>query len=92
MFYIQRLSFRRLKKITSLPFVGSLLLLVIYCCAFITINLPCSSYNRDGSIYAYAISYDWSRGYADYNPSIMKNTILLHGMNPDEQKAKPKAK
>jgi mRNA export factor len=41
-------------------------------------------------IYAYAISYDWGRGYAEYNPQTMKNTILLHSMKEDECKAKPK--
>jgi len=50
----------------------------------------CSSYNRSGMIYAYAISYDWGRGYAEYNPQTMKNTILLHSMKEDECKAKPK--
>lgn len=49
-----------------------------------------SSYNRSGLIFAYALSYDWSKGYADYNPQVMKNTILLHSMKEDEVKAKPK--
>jgi mRNA export factor len=52
--------------------------------------IPCSTYNRTGSIYAYAVSYDWSRGYADYNPQAMKNTILLHPVKEEEAKAKPK--
>jgi len=50
----------------------------------------CSAYNRLGQIYAYAISYDWSKGYAEYNPQVMKNTIMLHSMKDDESKAKPK--
>jgi hypothetical protein len=25
--------------------------------------IPCSAFNHDGTIYAYAISYDWSRGF-----------------------------
>ena len=40
--------------------------------------ITCSAFNRDGLLYAYAVSYDWSRGYASYNPQHMKNTILLH--------------
>ncbi|KAJ9518687.1 hypothetical protein QJQ45_018725 [Haematococcus lacustris] len=53
--------------------------------------IPCSSFNKDGSLYAYAVSYDWSRGYSDYQPQQMKNTILLHQVKEDEVKAKPKA-
>jgi hypothetical protein len=26
-------------------------------------NIPCASFNMDGSIYAYALSYDWNRGF-----------------------------
>lgn len=25
--------------------------------------IPCSAFNSDGTIYAYALSYDWSRGF-----------------------------
>jgi hypothetical protein len=25
--------------------------------------IPCSAFNHDGNIYAYALSYDWSRGF-----------------------------
>ena len=42
--------------------------------------IPCTSFNRDGSIFAYAVSYDWSRGYSEYNPQTMKNAILLHAV------------
>jgi mRNA export factor len=56
------------------------------------VNVPffCSGYNRNGAIFAYALSYDWSRGYAEYNPQVMKNTILLHSMKEDEVKPKSK--
>mmetsp|Transcript_21674 Transcript_21674/g.55191 ORF Transcript_21674/g.55191 Transcript_21674/m.55191 type:complete len:355 (-) Transcript_21674:490-1554(-) len=53
--------------------------------------IPCAAFNRDGSLYAYAVSYDWSRGYSEYNPQVMKNTILIHAVKEDEVKAKPKA-
>lgn len=53
--------------------------------------IPCAAFNRDGSLYAYAVSYDWSRGYSEYNPQTMKNTILIHPVKEDEVKAKPKA-
>jgi mRNA export factor len=48
--------------------------------------IPCGNFNRDGSIYAYAVSYDWSRGYAEYNPATAKHYILLHSPNETEVK------
>jgi len=36
------------------------------------------SFSRDGAIFAYALSYDWARGYSEYNPQSAKNTIMLH--------------
>jgi mRNA export factor len=27
--------------------------------------IPCSAFNKDGTIFAYAVSYDWSRGYSE---------------------------
>ena len=39
---------------------------------------------RDGDVYAYASSYDWSRGSAEYNPATSKNHILLH-RTPDTE-------
>lgn len=46
--------------------------------------IPCSTFNSDGSIYAYAISYDWSRGFQNYNPQQMPNYIHLHGIQEQE--------
>mmetsp|Transcript_16977 Transcript_16977/g.29027 ORF Transcript_16977/g.29027 Transcript_16977/m.29027 type:complete len:361 (+) Transcript_16977:132-1214(+) len=62
-------------------------------CMYSTIPAPITSaaFNRDGSIYAYALSYDWSRGFSEYQPANMKSTILLHATKDDEVKAKPKA-
>lgn len=45
---------------------------------------------RDGTIFAYAVSYDWSRGYAEYNPTTAKNCILLH--QPQEAEVKSRAR
>jgi mRNA export factor len=53
--------------------------------------IPCSAFNKDGTIFAYAVSYDWSRGYSEYNPQSMKNAILLHPVKEEEVKPKPKA-
>ncbi len=44
--------------------------------------------SRDGSIFAYAVSYDWSRGYSEYNPTTAKNYIYLHAPQEGEVKAK----
>jgi mRNA export factor len=30
--------------------------------------IPCSTFNNDGSIFAYAVSYDWSKGAENHNP------------------------
>ncbi len=52
--------------------------------------IPSCTFNRDGTIFAYAVSYDWSKGFSEYQPQHMKNTILLHPVKEDEIKAKPK--
>ena len=52
--------------------------------------IPCGSFNRDGSLYAYAVSYDWSRGAAEHNPATAKNHILLHV--PQEAEVKGRAR
>jgi mRNA export factor len=50
--------------------------------------IPCGNFNREGNIYAYAVSYDWSRGYAEYNPTTAKHYILLHSPNDQEVKSR----
>ena len=42
------------------------------------------AYSSDGSIYAYAVCYDWSRGHAEHNPATSKSHILLHATNDNE--------
>eukprot|EP01112_Ceratiomyxa_fruticulosa_P018379 TRINITY_DN5863_c0_g1_i1.p1 TRINITY_DN5863_c0_g1~~TRINITY_DN5863_c0_g1_i1.p1 ORF type:complete len:345 (-),score=62.98 TRINITY_DN5863_c0_g1_i1:37-1071(-) len=54
--------------------------------------IPCAAFNNDGTIYAYAVSYDWSRGSEFYNPGA-QNYILLHPTTEGEIKfrtARPK--
>ncbi|KAK4424340.1 protein RAE1 [Sesamum alatum] len=53
--------------------------------------IPCSTFNNDGSIYAYAVSYDWSKGAENHNPSTAKHYIYLHLPQDAEVKAKPRA-
>ncbi|KAG6414903.1 hypothetical protein SASPL_122278 [Salvia splendens] len=40
--------------------------------------ITCSSFNRDGSIYAYEVCYDWSKGAQNYNPATATTKIYLH--------------
>jgi mRNA export factor len=48
-------------------------------------NKPITScrFNRDGSIFAYAFSYDWSKGYEFYKKD-EKSFILLTSLKPEE--------
>nr|QBH73990.1 mitotic checkpoint protein and poly(a)+ RNA export protein [Isotomurus palustris] len=39
--------------------------------------ITCCAFNADGQIFAYAVSYDWSKGHEYYNPQ-KKPQILLH--------------
>jgi len=47
-------------------------------------------FNHDGSIFAYAVSYDWSKGHEYYNPMLHKNYIFLHTTNDNEVKSRSK--
>ena len=46
------------------------------------------TFNRNGSIFAYAISYDWSKGHSGMTPG-HPNKIMLHACKDDEVKRKP---
>jgi len=48
-----------------------------------------TSFNRNGSIFAYAISYDWSKGYQGMTPG-HPNKLMLHDCKDDEVKKKNK--
>lgn len=54
-------------------------------------NLPitCGKFNATGDIYAYAVSYDWCKGSAHYNPSA-KGGIKLHNVLESEVTKKKK--
>jgi len=52
--------------------------------------IPCSTFNSDGSLYAYAVSYDWSKGAENHNPATAKHHILLHVPQESEIKGKPR--
>jgi len=46
-------------------------------------SITSASFNRDGNIYAYAVSYDWSKGIEYYNKS-KPNVIYLHAVHDSE--------
>lgn len=39
--------------------------------------IPVTAFNRNGSLYAYALSYDWAKGHEHYQPGA-KNSIMVH--------------
>ena len=52
-------------------------------------TIAATDFNRNGSIFAYAVSYDWSKGYA-FNTAQTPNKIMLHPVQGDECKPRPK--
>ncbi|KAJ5772842.1 hypothetical protein N7457_007738 [Penicillium paradoxum] len=47
-----------------------------------------TAFNRTGNIFAYAVSYDWSKGYSA-NTQQTVNKVMLHPIGPEETKPKP---
>jgi len=52
--------------------------------------VPTGAFNRDGTIFAYAVSYDWSKGSEHYNPRT--NHLLLHPVPESEIKSRNAAR
>lgn len=52
--------------------------------------IPCSTFNSDGTIFAYTSCYDWSKGAENHNPATAKSYIFLHLPQESEVKAKPR--
>ncbi|CAL1716809.1 unnamed protein product [Somion occarium] len=50
--------------------------------------VPATAFNRTGAIFAYAVSYDWSKGHSGMTPG-HPNKIMLHACKDDEVKRKP---
>ncbi|CAF9921629.1 MAG: RNA export factor gle2 [Gomphillus americanus] len=48
-----------------------------------------TDFNRTGNIFAYAVSYDWSKGFQS-NTQQQTTKIMLHAVAPDEAKPRPK--
>ncbi|KAF7731739.1 hypothetical protein EC973_008253 [Apophysomyces ossiformis] len=51
-------------------------------------TIPCAKFNRNGTIFAYAVSYDWSKGYKFALPT-NTNKVFLHAVR--EEDVKPRA-
>ena len=47
-------------------------------------SISCAAFNPAGSLYAYALSYDWSRGSEGFDPNNQVNQIMLHSVKKEE--------
>lgn len=52
-------------------------------------TISATDFSHTGNIFAYAVSYDWSKGYSANNPQL-PNKIMLHPIVGDECKPRPK--
>ncbi|PCH42139.1 WD40 repeat-like protein [Wolfiporia cocos MD-104 SS10] len=50
--------------------------------------VPATCFNRNGTIFAYAVSYDWSKGHSGMTPGNV-NKLMLHACKDEEVKRKP---
>ncbi|GAA0139668.1 hypothetical protein Leryth_016652 [Lithospermum erythrorhizon] len=53
--------------------------------------ISCSTFNNDGSIFSYAVCYDWNKGAQNHNPSNAKTHIYLHLPPESDVKSKPRS-
>ncbi|KAK4996948.1 RNA export factor gle2 [Elasticomyces elasticus] len=51
-------------------------------------TISATDFNHTGTIFAYAVTYDWSKGYAHNTPQY-PNKVMLHPIQPDECKPRP---
>jgi len=54
-------------------------------------TISATDFNSSGTIFAYAVSYDWSKGYASNTPQY-PNKVMMHGIVGDECKPRPSVK
>lgn len=54
-------------------------------------SLSCTAFNRTGSVFAYAVSYEWSKGFQGNTPQ-HPNKIMLHPTREEEIKPRVKPK
>ncbi len=53
--------------------------------------ITATAFNKTGTIFAYAIGYDWAKGFQG-NTAGYPNKVMLHPVNPDECKPRPSIK
>ena len=53
-------------------------------------TISCASFNTPGNIFAYGLSYDWSKGASNYNPSTAKNEIRMFAVKEEDIRPKKK--
>ncbi|KIM56897.1 hypothetical protein SCLCIDRAFT_131585 [Scleroderma citrinum Foug A] len=51
--------------------------------------ITATTFNRNGTIFAYAVSYDWSKGHSGMTPG-HPNKLMLHACKDEEVKRRPK--
>lgn len=51
--------------------------------------ITCGAFNRDGTIYAHAVNYDWSKGAGHATPGVPAR-VVLHATQPGEIQNRPK--
>ncbi|KAF2704801.1 putative nuclear pore complex protein [Pleomassaria siparia CBS 279.74] len=54
-------------------------------------SITATGFSRDGNMFAYAISYDWSKGYAGNKPDL-PTQVKIHQIIGDECKPRPGSK
>lgn len=54
-------------------------------------TISATGFSRNGNIFAYAVSYDWSRGHM-HNTAQLANKVMLHPIAPEEVKPRPPKK
>ncbi|ANB14461.1 RNA export factor GLE2 [Sugiyamaella lignohabitans] len=52
-------------------------------------TISSTAFNRNGTLFAYAVSYDWSKGY-QFNTPNYPNMVKIHPTNDSETKQRPK--
>ncbi|KAF8640220.1 hypothetical protein AX16_010117 [Volvariella volvacea WC 439] len=48
-----------------------------------------TAFNRNGTIFAYAVSYDWSKGHSGMTPGL-PNKVMLHACKDEEVRKRPR--
>ncbi|KAI9680549.1 MAG: RNA export factor gle2 [Caeruleum heppii] len=49
-------------------------------------TIAATSFNRTGNIFAYAVSYDWSKGFGGNVQGSVQEKIMMHPVGPEEAK------